>query len=194
MPDLRSEMSKVLSAWEQEEQQTQEKQMQTNQTTQRAMPPNIFKPINNVTLETFNYVRDNPNATMKQVVDALDVRGFKRNSVNSLLAQFVKQGRIARDHNGKHIVLVPAYTPLKSTKKFRAEGLRVNKIVNIRSKKPVKTKTTTPKSTGIAALKVDTTTPTPFSTTPWTTDGIISKLSVIQARALYDELKKIFGG
>lgn len=196
MPDLKSEMSKVLEAWEQDDQQTQqEKPVQTNQPTQttrveRNMPPNVFKPTNNVTLETFNYVRDNPNSTNRQTCDALGARGFNPNSVGSLLTQFVKQGQMARDHNGRHIVLVAAYTPLKSTKKFRAEGLRTNKIVNIRSKKPAKPKAKVT-GVGIAALKVDA---TPKATPKTDVESIMNGLSILQARALYDELKKLFGG
>jgi len=189
MPDLKSEMSKVLEAWEQDTQQPKDKPVQT---TQPKLAATIFKPTNNVTLETFNYVRDNPHATTKDVCAALGAKGLNPNSVGSLLTQFVKQGQMAKDHNNKHIVLTPAYTPLKSTKKFSAEGKRINKIVSIKTKP--KAKVTAPNSEGIAALQVDATTQTSFSVTPWTTDGIISKLSVIQARVLYDELKKIFGG
>jgi hypothetical protein len=178
MPDLKSEMSKVLEAWEQDTQQPQEKQVQKTS-------PHIFKPTNNVTLETFNYVRDNPNKNSSEIRNALRQRGFNVGSVGSLITQFTKQGQFAKDHNGRYATTVREYTPLKSTKKFRSEGKRVNKIVQIKGK---------PKSAGIAALQVDATTPKPFSVTPWTTAGIISKLSVIQARALYDELKKIFGG
>ena len=51
MPDLKSEMSKVLEAWEQDDQQTQqEKPVPTNTS------PQIFKPTNNVSRETFNYI------------------------------------------------------------------------------------------------------------------------------------------
>jgi len=175
MPDLKSEMSKVLNEWEQDAQQTQEK----------PVTKHIFTPTNNVTQETFIYVRDNPNKTSSEVCDALETRGFKRSSVGSLLTQFVKQNQMTRDHNSRLRTSVPKYVPLKSTRQFKAEGKRTNKIVQIKSK---------PKSAGIAALHVDTTTQTSFSVTPWTTDGIISKLSVIQARALYDELKKLFGG
>ena len=178
MPDLKSEMSKVLDAWEQDDQQTQEKQVQNTL-------PQIFKPTNNVSRETFNYIRDNPNKNSKEIRTALTARGFNTGSVGSLITQFLKQGQVSKDANGRYNTIVPEYTPLKSTKQFRSEGKRVNKIVQIKSKT---------KSQGIAALQVDTTPQTPFSVTPWSTDGIISKLSVIQARALYDDLKKIFGG
>lgn len=175
MPDLKSEMSKVLEAWEQDVEQLQQEK------TVRALPQQ-FTPTNNVSRETFNYVRDNPNCNSSDIRSALTARGFNAGSVGSLITQFTKQNQFARDHKGRYKALVREYTPLKSTRKYRAEGTRVNNIV------------TKPKSAGIAALHVDTTTQTSFSVTPWTTDGIISKLSVIQARALYDELKKIFGG
>ncbi len=175
MPDLKSEMSKVLEAWEQDvEQLQQEKQV-------KALPQR-FVPTNNVTLETFNYVKNNPLRSSGEICNALQARGFNKGSVGSLITQFTKQGQFAKDVNGRYSAVAREYTPLKSTKKFRAEGKRINKIV------------TKPKSAGIAALQVDAATQSPFSVTPWTTDGIISKLSVIQARALYDELKKIFGG
>jgi len=180
MPDLKSEMSKVLEAWEQDDQQTQqEKPVPTNTL------PQIFKPTNNVSRETFNYIRDNPNKNSKEIRTTLTKRGFNAGSVGSLITQFLKQGQVSKDANGRYNTIVPEYTPLKSTKNFRSEGKRVNKIVQIKSKT---------KSQGIAALQVDIATQTSFSVTPWSTDGIISKLSVIQARALYDDLKKIFGG
>jgi len=174
MPDLKSEMSKVLEAWEQDDQQTQEK----------PMPKNIFQPTNNVSRETFNYVKANPNSTTKKVCDALDARGLKPSSVGSLLTQFVKQNQMSRDSEGRHKTLVPEYIPLKSTRKVRSEGKRVNKIV---STKP-KTKVT---GVGIAALNVDTTNK---QSTQWDADTIINNIGLKQARALYDELKKIFGG
>jgi hypothetical protein len=178
MPDLKTALSTALSSWEQDDQKIQqEKKVRTL--------PQQFMPTNNVTQETFNYVKNNPNKTSGEVCDALEARGFKRNSVGSLLTQFLKQSQMIRDFKGRFSTTVPNYTPLKSTRQFKAAGKRTSKIVQIKSK---------PKSAGIAALHVDNTTQTAFSVTPWSTDGIISKLSVIQARALYDELKKIFGG
>ena len=176
MPDLKSEMSKVLDAWEQDDQRIQqEKQVQKQL-------PQLFKTTSNVSRETFNYVRDNPKANTKHVCEALGKRGLNPNSVGSLLTQFVKQGQMARDHNNQHITLVPEYTPLKATKKFRSEGKRVNKIVQIKTKTP---------SAGIAALKVDT---TPKVKPSWDVDTVLDTMSILQARTLYDALKKIFGG
>lgn len=177
MPDLKSEMSKVLNEWEQDAQQLQEKPVQ------RQLPQQ-FVPTNNVTQETFNYVKNNPNKNSAEICDALEVRGFKKNSVGSLLTQFVKQGQMLRDHNAQLRTVVSTYTPLKSTRQFRAAGKRTSKIVQIKSK---------PKSAGIAALHVDTKAAPAVSWAKREAE-IINSLSVMQARALYDALKKIFGG
>ena len=175
MPDLKSEMSRVLDAWEQDDQQTQEKQVQNTL-------PQIFKPTNNVSRETFNYIRDNPNKNSKEIRTALTARGFNPGSVGSLITQYVKQGFTKKDANGRYTAIVAEYTPLKSTKHFRSEGKRVNKIVQIKSKSP---------SAGIAALQVDT---TPKVKPSWDVDTVLDTMSIVQARTLYDALKKIFGG
>jgi len=54
--------------------------------------------------------------------------------------------------------------------------------VQIKSKSP---------SAGIAALKVDT---TPKVKPSWDVDTVLDTMSILQARTLYDALKKIFGG
>ena len=179
MPDLKSEMSKVLEAWEQDDQQTQQEKPVPANTS-----PQIFRPTNNVSRETFNYIRDNPNKNSKEIRTTLTKQGFNAGSVGSLITQFLKQGQVSKDANGRYNTVVPEYTPLKSTKKFRSEGKRTNKIVQIKSKSP---------SAGIAALKVDT---TPAPAVSWVKREveIINSLSVMQARSLYDALKKIFGG
>lgn len=181
MPDLKSEMSKVLEAWEQDvEQLQQEKQMQKKL-------PQQFVPTNNVTQELFNFVKNNPNKNGMEIRDAMAAKGFKAGSVGSLLSQFFKQGQFARDHNFRYSVVVPAYLPLKSTKKFRAEGKRINKIVSIKPKAP---------SAGIAALKVEPRDKPSLTgvNSSWDADTIINNIGLKQARALYDALKKIFGG
>ena len=175
MPDLKSEMSRVLDAWEQDAQQLQEKPMQ------RQLPQQ-FLPTNNVSRETFNYIRDNPNKNSSEIRTALTARGFNPGSVGSLITQYVKQGFTKRDDNARYTAIVAEYTPLKSTKHFRSEGKRVNKIVQIKSKSP---------SAGIAALKVDT---TPKVKPSWDVDTVLDTMSIVQARTLYDALKKIFGG
>jgi hypothetical protein len=181
MPDLKSEMSKVLEAWEQDvEQLQQEKQLNSTKKL-----PHMFTATNNVTQETFNYVKNNPNKNSGEIRTALVARGFNAGSIGSLLTQFTKQNQMTKDHNGRYAVCVPSYTPLKSTKSFRAAGKRVNKIVSIKPKS---------QTAGIAALKVEPKAQVTGVNTSWDADTIINNIGLKQARALYDELKKLFGG
>ena len=181
MPDLKSEMSKVLSAWEQDiEQLQQEKQVSNTKTI-----PHRFAPINNVSTETFNHVKKNPRSTGIQICSQLAQRGFKKTSVGSLLAQFVRQGQMAKTNNGEYYTIVPAYIPLKSSKKSRAVVKPKAKAVPIKAK---------PQSAGIAALKVEPRREVTGVISSWDADTIIDNIGLKQARALYDGLKKIFGG
>ena len=173
MPDLKTALTTALSSWEKDDQQIQqEKKM-------KALPQ-AFKPTNNVTQELFDFVKNNPNLNGAEIRDRMVARGFKSGSVGSLLTQFYKQGQFVKDHNNRYRVVVPAYTPLKSTKKFRAEGKRKNKIVTVKTK---------PSNEGIAALA-----PQVTATSQWDAETIINNIGLKQARALYDELKKLFGG
>jgi hypothetical protein len=189
MPDIKTEMSKVLSAWEKDEQATQRQ-------------PNVitidgklsrFGITNNVSRETFNYVRDNPNSTGKQIMDALEARGFTRNSVGSLLTQCSRQGLIARKDNGQYIALASEYQPLKASKQLYKEKAKAKAAAKNKASKPAKPK---PKlEQGIAALKVEPRVEEkPTIKTAWDAETVINNIGLKQAHALYKELGKYFGG
>ena len=192
MADLKTEMSKVLNAWEKDEHDTLARPM-------IPMPDGrvVFGITNNVSRETFNFVKNNPAQTHQTVTEALAKRGFKKTSVASLLTQFVKQGMISRDEDGVYYAEVEEYSPLKSTKKLRAEGKSKTKIVKA------------PRSQGIAALKVEpklkkkgasltgvipSAVPAPVVTTAWDAETIISNIGLKQAHKLFLELQTYFGG
>ena len=145
--------------------------------------PHRFRTINNVSRETFNYVRDNPMQSRKQIVEALTLRGFKPQSVDSLLAQMIRAGSISRNEIGAYRALYDEFQPIKA---------------KARKAQPQP-------SAGIAALATETKAKkAPVQEAPaktaiilnrgWTPDKAIENLNVMQARALYDKLKTIFGG
>lgn len=176
MPDIRTAL---LNAWAQDEEQTiKEKTM---------AQPHRFKPTNNASRETFSFIKNNPNLTAKEIVAHMTKRGFKENSTTSLCTQMLRQGMVSRDTRGGLRVVVDEYAPLKSYKK--REKIKAEKV---KFGKPEE------KSAGLAALapqdKVDTSRSTIVLTRNWTAQGVVDKLSVMQARELYDLLKKIFGG
>ena len=186
MPDIKTALTNVLNQWEQDEQK------QITQQQEKPMGKQLFRTTNNVTRETFNYIKNNPNKTTPEVCEALEKRGFKESSVHSICAQLSKQGQVVKDGYTKRMVAVGnEYQPLKSASKFKAlnEPKPAPKVVKRRE---------APQDAGLAAIapqeKVDTSRSTIVLSRNWTAQGAVNNLSVMQARELYDLLKKIFGG
>jgi hypothetical protein len=170
MPDIKTALSTALSEWEQDDKQ-QEKQMQ------KATYVPHFKVTNNVTRATFDHVKNNPHQSCKTICVALEKQGYKASSVGSLLTQFVKNGLCVRDANNNYTAIAHEYTPIKIRKQLKA--------------KQVIQKAKATRGEGIAALGAQ---PMVKPLLPWDTDTLINGMTVMQARAMYDALKKIFGG
>ena len=127
--------------------------------------PSLFPVTNNVTRETFARVKHNPGITAAQVVAMLPQQ--KPTSVTSLLAQMVKNG-LCRNTDGKFYALVDEYLPLK---RAYAKYATVKKV-KAKAKPPA---------------------PAPAKEQqPATASSLLMSLNVVEARLLYDELKKVF--
>ena len=218
MPDMQTALSNALkntiNNWEKDDmqttQQTQNKTVHTgaNYDTKKK----LFGVSNNVTRATFDFVKKHPNLTSAEICADMEKLGYKESSVGSLLAQFAKQGLAERDDRGRYITIVDAYRPLKAKKKH-------SKIVAKPEEVKVKRKYTK-RSEGIGALlkaKLDNM-PAPsqaaFDSAAYamgsparvdksfltklvrtkSPESIVENLNVLQARDLYDYLRKIFGG
>jgi len=133
---------------------------------EKTMPKHMFKPTNNASRATFNFIRDNPNLKQKDIMFELGARGFKETTVSSLITQFVRSGYVQRV-DGKLTALIQEYQPVKAqpTKK---------KVVTIARRPKVPNE--------IQAIIED----------RWTPSLILDKLSVTQAKELYTALKEIF--
>jgi predicted transcriptional regulator len=173
MPDMKTALSGILSEWELDNQQ-QEKQVKHQ--------PH-FKVTNNVTRATFDYVKNNPNQPCRIICAELEKQGFKSVSVTSLLTQFVKNRLCIRDEQGRYTAIVNEYSPIKVRKQLKAKQA-----------KQVIEKAKATRGEGIAALSPQPTPRVAPIVTAWDADTIINNIGLKQARALYDELKKIFGG
>ena len=176
MPDIKTAL---LNAWAIDEEQTIKEKVMTQ--------PHQFKPTNNASRETFAFIKNNPDLKASEIVAHMVKRGFKENSTTSLCTQMVRQGLVSKTPQGGLRVIVDEYAPLKAYKK-KDKAVKAVKIV----------KRVVPKDAGLAALapqdKVDTSRSTIVLNRNWTAQGVVDKLSVMQARALYDLLKQIFGG
>ena len=130
----------------------------------------------NVTRATFELIASNPvGITRPEAMARLIAKGYKANSVSSLIGQMLTQ-RLVREVEGYLFANQKEYTPLKPA---------LAKLTN--GKRAQRTGTPRPRPQWVA--------PAEAAPTPSTTDvtALIDSMSIKQARAVYDELKKIFG-
>ena len=199
MPDIqtafKSALTRTLTEWDDDEgtpvpvpSSKQPVSLSSVPTQGIPMAKKTFNVTNNVSRVTFDYIKNNPGSTRKEIIQALEHEGFGGGSVSSLIAQ-MRRNKMVHETNGLHYADIDEYRPIKTLKALNKE------------------KDTTPKrkyekkSEGIAALRADT---APVLDIPvqrsfltklvrtQSPDDIIKNLSVFQARELYDRLKQIF--
>jgi hypothetical protein len=137
-----------------------------------------FQPTNNVTREVFNYVRDNPGLQRKDVIKNMRERGFNDGSTTSLIGQFLRQNKFKFIHGTGLAATQQEYTPLKSLKSFNnaKKDTKVTKVTKVTAKKKE-----APIMEAVPAVNHDT-----------LVKAMLGRMSIVQAREMYDELKQIF--
>ena len=115
MPDLQTALKDALNEWEPTSTTASEKPMD-----KKTLPPQTFKPTSNVTRETFNFIKAHYGCTSSQVKDAMVARGFKKNSVHSLITQLVNAKQVLRDKESRLAAIVTEYVPMKAYRKTKA--------------------------------------------------------------------------
>lgn len=196
---LQEQLRAALNKWEQEE--------KAAPAPAPAAPVKTypFQVSNNLNRAAFNEIRDNPG-TRKQINDTLVSRGYKLGSVSAVIGQMLRQGVAQLDDEGVLHVTVSEYVPLKSHKTLANMKKKQKQIVvDVRKKKVTMVEKVVKEerrpvssSAGIAALS-PAPAPAPAVFVPAAVPPeqfvlhALESMSVLQARAVYDELKKIFG-
>ena len=199
MPDIqtafKSALTRTLTEWDDDEgtpvpvPSSKQPVSLSSVPTQGIPMAKTFNVTNNISRVSFQYIKDNPGSTRKEIITALDHQGFNSGSTSSLIAQ-MRRNKMIHEKNGLHYADVDEYRPLKSLKAIKKmEG------------EPIPKRKYEKKLEGIAALRADT---APVLDIPvqrsfltklvrtQDPDDIIKNLSVFQARELYDRLKQIF--
>ena len=189
MPDIQSELSKVLNEWDKpiEEINQPEKQMETTQ-GQPSSP--LFRTTNNVTRATFNVVKDNAGITRKEAITLLDKQGYGTSSTATLLSQMIKQRLIRMENDGKLYANFAEYVPLKAKlRKILAQKnpAKIKEVKRAYVKRSVEPK----EDVGIAALQPQAAR-TAIITTNFSVDSILKNLTIMQAKELRDALNNLF--
>lgn len=175
-------LSKEINAWDDEEKQRTE-----NATTGKR----LFPVRNNVARETFNMVKTNPGLPAMQYVEMLNKKGFKESSTTSILSQLVRTGQVARNDVTRTLVVAqPEYTPIKNLSKAKPQATP-RKQRKVEEKKAGNTHQS---SVGIAALSEPAAQPvsTIIINRNWTPESVIDKLTLPQAKQLFEALSKYF--
>lgn len=175
MPDLKTELSKVIDQWNKPEEPA------TTQPTPAL--PSSLSVTNNVCRATYDFIHQNPGKTRKEIIDALTLSGYKPGSTTSLIGQMLKQEHI-RESQGLLYANYTEYRPLKSNAVFMRMQEAVGRTKAVAVKRPKVKATEAPAATP-DSVQIN---------SAWDADTLLNNLSIKQARALYDELRKIFGG
>lgn len=195
MPDLRSELEKVITAWE------APAQPETNdppQPTHNTMDTSTKITYNEI---LFNFVRDNPGLTTRQIEER--VTDVPKNSISSLLAQMSRRhlliksgGSNAQGYSGVYSASTDKYmTPAEQLGVGR--GHRMSRIKKKRATSATKYRTA-------PAPQPDLLTPPPAApqlppiqpVAPQMRaafDFDVESLTIAEARALRDKLNALFG-
>ena len=178
MPDLQTEMQKILQDWETPE---------TTETTETTEEP-MFTPTTNTSRATFGLVRDNPGLPKKEYIRKLEAMGHKSASTSSLLSQMVRQGQLWVGTSGGLHPNATEYTPLKPAKTFaKQQGI---KIVP-RKPKTSKLRTSKPEVAPVPLEEIK----QAIIGKPLRSkvDTILDEISLSDAHALYRHLHQYFG-
>ena len=215
MPDIQTAfkqaLSKTLADWDDEGEAPSVQPVsasfsQPTQPTQEIPMKKTFGVTNNISRVTFDYIKNNPGSTRKEIIEALEHQGFAGGSTSSLIAQ-MRRNNMIHETNNLYYADIAEYRPIKSLKAMK-------KMEQVPA--PPKRKYTKRDVTGIGALlrekleaqpsqaaldaaiaTLDVPKQRGFMTSLVRTrspEDILKDMTVYQAHELYTHLKKMFGG
>lgn len=200
MPSLQEQLQSLLPAWEQEQSKLeQEKQMQQNPKALIQQGAHLFQTTNNASRETFNFIRDNPLLKSSEIVKTLAKRGFKENTVSSLIYQMHTAELLRKDGSGRFTAVGQEFQPYNISK-IRAERKR-RQVASAKQ-----AQLNTPTSPRLITIKRRTAQDVEAAQAAagigalvkpegaWKPEHVVDTLTLQQAKAVYVYLKNSFGG
>jgi hypothetical protein len=217
MPDIqtafKTALSKTLQQWDDDGEApplqpvSSSFPQQTNPTQGIPMAKKTFNVTNNISRVTFDYIKNNPGSTRKEVIQALEHQGFAGGSTSSLIAQ-MRRNNMIHEKDSFYYADIPEYRPIKSLKAMKKMQAPIAPPKRKYEKKAV---------TGIGALLREKLENMPVPSqdaldsaayamgghTPKrmislvrvkSPEDILKDMTVYQAHDLYRHLKEMFGG
>jgi hypothetical protein len=215
MPDIqtafKTALSKTLQQWDDDGeapplQPVSSSSPQPTKPTQVIPMKKTFNITNNISRVTFDYIKNNPGSTRKEIIQALEHQGFAGGSTSSLIAQ-MRRNNMIHEKDSFYYADIPEYRPIKSLKALKKLDAPIAPPKRKYEKKAV---------TGIGALlrekleaqpsqaaldaaiaTLDVPKQRGFMTSLVRTKSpqdILKDMTVYQAHELYVHLKQMFGG
>ena len=210
MPDIQTAfkqaLSRTLQQWDDEGEPPSVQPVSASfsqpiKPTQEIPMKKTFNVTNNISRVTFDYIKNNPGSTRKEIIEALEHQGFAGGSTSSLVAQMRRNNMIHETNNAYYADIVE-YRPIKSLKamkkleqvpappKRKYEKRAVTGIGALLKERldstpmPIVSEHTAPQRKGFLTSLVRTRSP----------EDILKDMTVYQAHELYTHLKQMFGG
>jgi len=129
MPDMQTALKTALTRTLQEWDDDGEISPQTptiNTTINNSVPTpsqgipmkKTFNITNNISRVTFDYIKNNPGSTRKEIIEALEHQGFAGGSTSSLIAQ-MRRNKMIHETNNLYYADIAEYRPIKSLKALK---------------------------------------------------------------------------
>jgi len=215
MPDIqtafKAALSKTLQQWDDDGEAplVQPVSNPLAKPTQEIPMKKTFNVSNNISRVSFEYVKNNPGSTRKEIIEALDHQGFNSGSTSSLIAQ-MRRNKLIHETNGAFYADVAEYRPLKSLKAIKKlEGdfspawkrkYEKKDTVGIGALLQAKLEAKPSEAAMDASAAFSVGTPTPVNkrfvslVRNREPQDVLKDMTVYQARELYDHLKQMLGG
>ena len=207
MPDIKTALSTALEEGKRKfltatitDWDEHEKEIRTQQPQQEKA---MFTATGHLSKDTFDFIKMHGGKfTGTQVEKEMEKLGYKAPSVGALITQFKRANTIARNaEDGTLIAVAPEYTPIsgkyrKQVKADRKAAITAKRLATLAKNKAKAAKQqaqpqtlsdtiTVSATNGIAALQ-----PAPVQKID--VESVLNNMSIVEARKLYDELKKLF--
>ena len=124
MPDIqtafKTALSRTLQEWDSDGELVPEPTINNSvyAPSQGTPVKKTFGITNNISRVTFNYIKDNPGSTRKEIIQALEHQGFAGGSTSSLIAQ-MRRNNMIHETNNAYYADIPEYRPIKSLKALK---------------------------------------------------------------------------
>jgi hypothetical protein len=127
MPDIqtafKTALSKTLQQWDDDGeapplQPVSSCLLPPTNPTQGIPMKKTFNITNNISRVTFDYIKNNPGSTRKEIIQALEHQGYNAGSTSSLIAQ-MRRNKMIHDKDDLYYADIAEYRPIKSLKAIK---------------------------------------------------------------------------